>query len=204
MRTALYLRVSTAQQRPDLQADGLHGYAARAGLEIVAEYLDRAVSGRQEGRPQLQALMRAARQHEFACVLVWKFDRFARSVSHLLHALEEFNHLKIRFISVQDQVDTASPMGKAMFTIMGAMAELESSLISERVKAGMAAARARGKQLGRPGTPAQLVSRIEALAGTTGMSVRQIQEAIAGQVSRSVVGGIVKRVQAQSHISSPL
>jgi DNA invertase Pin-like site-specific DNA recombinase len=75
----------------------------------------------------------------------------------LLHALEEFNHLKIRFISVQDQVDTASPMGKAMFTIIGAMAELESSLISERVKAGMAAARARGTQLGRPATPAQLV-----------------------------------------------
>jgi DNA invertase Pin-like site-specific DNA recombinase len=70
MQTALYLRVSTAQQKPDLQVDGVHGYAARAGLEIVAEYLDRAVSGRQEGRPQLQALMRAARQHEFACVLV--------------------------------------------------------------------------------------------------------------------------------------
>ena len=148
--------------------DGVHGYAARAGLKIVAEYLDRAVSGRQEGRPQLQALMRAARQHEFACVLVWKFDRFARSVSHLLRALEEFNHLRIRFISVQDQVDTASPMGKAMFTIMGAMAELESSLISERVKAGMAAARARGKPLGRPATPAHLVARIEALAGDHG------------------------------------
>jgi DNA invertase Pin-like site-specific DNA recombinase len=197
MRTALYLRVSTAQQRPDLQADGLHGYAARAGLEIVAEYLDRAVSGRQEGRPQLQALMRAARQREFACVLVWKFDRFARSVSHLLCALEEFNHLRIRFISVQDQVDTASPMGKAMFTIIGAMAELESSLISERVRAGMAAARARGKPLGRPATPAPLVSRIEVLAGTTGMSVRQIQEALAGQVSRSVVGEIVKRMRGQ-------
>jgi DNA invertase Pin-like site-specific DNA recombinase len=204
MRTALYLRVSTAQQKSDLQADGLHGYAARAGLEIVAEYLDRAVSGRQEGRPQLQALMRAARQHEFACVLVWKFDRFARSVSHLLHALEEFNHLRIRFISVQDQVDTASPMGRAMFTIIGAMAELESSLISERVKAGMAAARARGKPLGRPATPAPLVSRIEVLAGTTGMSVRQIQEVLAGQVSRSVVGDIVKRVRAQSHTTSPL
>src|SRR5215510_6626707 len=204
MQTALYLRVSTAQQRPDLQVDGVHGYAARAGLEIVAEYLDRAVSGRQEGRPQLQALMRAARQHEFACVLVWKFDRFARSVSHLLRALEEFNHLRIRFMSVQDQVYTASPMGKAMFTIIGAMAELESSLISERVKAGMAAARARGKQLGRPGTPAQLVSRIEALAGTTGLSVRQIQEALAGQVSRSVVGAIVKRVRAPSHPCSLL
>ena len=204
MQTALYLRVSTAQQKPDLQADGVHGYAARAGLEIVAEYLDRAVSGRQEGRPQLQALMRAARQHEFACVVVWKFDRFARSVSHLLRALEEFNHLRIRFISVQDQVDTASPMGKAMFTIMGAMAELESSLISERVKAGMAAARARGKPLGRPATPAPLVSRIEALAGTTGLSVRQIQEALADQVSRSVVGAIVKRVRAPSHPSSLL
>jgi DNA invertase Pin-like site-specific DNA recombinase len=204
MQTALYLRVSTAQQKPDLQVDGVHGYAARAGLEIVAEYLDRAVSGRQEGRPQLQALMRAARQHEFACVVVWKFDRFARSVSHLLRALEEFNHLRIRFISVQDQVDTASPMGKAMFTIMGAMAELESSLISERVKAGMAAARARGKPLGRPATPAPLVSRIAALAGTTGLSVRQIQEALAGQVSRSVVGAIVKRVRAPSHPSSLL
>ncbi len=166
MRTALYLRVSTAQQKPDLQADGVHGYAARAGLEIVAEYLDRAVSGRQEGRPQLQALMRAARQHEFACVLVWKFDRFARSVSHLLRALEEFNHLRIRFISVQDQVDTASPMGKAMFTIIGAMAELESSLISERVKAGMAAARARGKSARTARRrPPHLVARIEALAG---------------------------------------
>jgi DNA invertase Pin-like site-specific DNA recombinase len=204
MRTALYLRVSTTQQKPDLQADGVYGYAARAGLEIVAEYLDRAVSGRQEGRPQLQALMRAARQHEFACVLVWKFDRFARSVSHLLHALEEFNHLRIRFMSVQDQVDTASPMGKAMFTIMGAMAELELSLISERVKAGMAAARARGKPLGRPATPAHLVTRIEALAGTTGLSVRQIQGALADRVSRSVVGDIVKRVWAPSHPSSLL
>ena len=204
MRTALYLRVSTAQQKPDLQVDGVHGYADRAGLEIVAEYLDRAVSGRQEGRPQLQALMRAARQHAFACVVVWKFDRFARSVSHLLRALEEFNHLRIRFISVQDQVDTASPMGRAMFTIIGAMAELESSLISERVKAGMAAARARGKPLGRPGTPAPLVSQIEALAGTTGLSVRQIQEALASQVSRSVVGAIVKRVRAPSHTTSLL
>ena len=95
-------------------------------------------------------------------------------------------------------------MGKAMFTIIGAMAELESSLISERVKAGMAAARERGKPLGRPGTPAPLVARIEALAGTTGLSVRQVQEALAGQVSRSVVGAIVKRVRASSQTSAPL
>ena len=76
--------------------------------------------------------MQVARSHGFDCVLVWKFDRFARSVAHLLKALDEFHHLGIRFISVQDQVDTESPMGKAMFTIIGAMAELESSLISER------------------------------------------------------------------------
>ena len=79
----------------------------------------------------------------------------------MLHTLAEFNHLRIRFMSVQDQVDTASPMGKPMFTIIGAMAELESSLISERVKAGMVAAKARGKRLGRPPTPPHLVARIE-------------------------------------------
>ncbi len=81
MRTALYMRVSTSQQKPDLQADGLRRYATRAELEIVGEYLDIAVSGRKEGRPQLQALMRAARRDDFHCVLVWKFDRFAPSCS---------------------------------------------------------------------------------------------------------------------------
>lgn len=198
MQTALYLRVSTAQQNTDLQADGLRAYAARAGLQIVAEYRDLAASGRMPGRPQLQALMRAARQHAFGCVLVWKFDRFARSVAHLLGALAEFQHLGIRFISVQDQVDTESPMGKAMFTMIGAIAELESALISERVKAGMAAARARGKPLGRPATRPALVGRIEGLAATTTLSIRQIHATVGGQVSRSVVGQIVKRVRASS------
>ena len=202
MQTALYLRVSTAHQRPNLQDDGLRAYAARAGLEIVATYVDHAVSGRQERRPQLQALMCAARRHAFACVLVWKFDRFARSVAHLLRALEEFDYLGIRFISVQDQVDTASPMGKAMFTIIGAMAELESSLSLEWVKAGMVAARARGKRLGRPATPAPLVARIEELAATTSLSIRQIHTALARCVSRSVVGVIVKRVRAQMRLAS--
>jgi len=136
-RTALYLRVSTADQKPDLQYDGLRGYAERAGLDVVQDYFDVAVSGRREGRPQLNALMTTARNREIDCVLVWKFDRFARSTRHLLTALEEFDHLGIRFVSVQDQVDTDSPMGRAMFTIIGAMAELESSLISERVTAGM-------------------------------------------------------------------
>src|SRR5712692_1067119 len=197
MRTALYLRVSTEHQKPDLQVDGMRRYTAHADLAIVSQYLDVALSGRKEGRPQLQALMRAARNHEFDCVLVWKFDRFARSVTHLLNALEEFDHLGIRFISVQDQIDTHSPMGRAMFTIIGAMAELESSLISERVKAGMEAARARGRPMGRPVTSTRYVAQVEELASSTDLSIRQIHEALKGRVSRSVIGDIVKRVRAR-------
>jgi DNA invertase Pin-like site-specific DNA recombinase len=195
-RTALYLRVSTAEQKPDLQQDGLRSYAARAGLDIVQAYCDVAVSGRREGRPQLNALMAAARNREIDCVLVWKFDRFARSARHLLIALEEFDHLGVRFVSVQDQIDTSSPMGRAMFTIIGAMAELESSLISERVTAGMRAAQARGRHLGRPATPQRVVSEIEALARSTDLSIRQIQKKIAGRASRGIVGEITKRARA--------
>jgi len=195
-RTALYLRVSTAEQKPDLQYDGLRGYAVRAGLDVVLDYCDVAISGRREGRPQLNALMTAARNHEIDCVLVWKFDRFARSTRHLLTALEEFDHLGVRFVSVQDQVDTESPMGRAMFTIIGAMAELESSLISERVTAGMRAAEARGRHLGRPPMARRIVGEIEKLASSTDLSIRQIQEKIAGKASRGVVGQIAKRVRA--------
>lgn len=194
-RTVIYMRVSTASQNPDLQKDALYAYAQRSDLNIYTEYLDIAVSGRKEGRPQLKALMKAARNHQFDCLLVWKFDRFARGVEHLLFALAEFNHLGIRFISVSDQVDTNSPMGKAMFTLIGAMAELESSLISERVKAGMAAAKARGKRLGRPKTPDDLVRKITDLAETTDLSINKIRERIDGKVSRAVVGQIVKRVR---------
>ena len=195
-RTALYLRVSTADQKPDLQYDGLRAYAARAGLNVLLDYCDTAVSGRREGRPRLNALMMAARNHEIDCVLVRKFDRFARSTRHLLTALEEFDHLGVRFISVQDQVDTESPMGRAMFTIIGAMAELESSLISERVTAGMKAAEVRGKHLGRPATQQRIIREIETLATSTNLSIRQIQSKIAGRVSRGIVGEVTKRARA--------
>jgi DNA invertase Pin-like site-specific DNA recombinase len=197
-RTALYLRVSTPDQKPDLQFDGLRDYATRAGLDIVQDYCDVGVSGRREGRPRLNALMAAARNHEIDCVLVWKFDRFARSTRHLLAALEEFNHLGVRFVSVQDQIDTDSPMGRAMFTIIGAMAELESSLISERVTAGMRSAQTRGKHLGRPAIPQRLIAEIESLATSTDLSIRQIQSKIAGRASRGLVGEITKRARNTS------
>jgi DNA invertase Pin-like site-specific DNA recombinase len=196
MRTALYLRVSTADQKPDLQYDGLRTYAAHASLEVVQDYCDVGVSGRREGRPQLSALMSAVRNHEIDCVLVWKFDRCARSTRHLLAALEEFNHLGVRFISVQDQADTDSPMGRAMFTIIGAMAELESSPISERMTAGMRAAETRGKHLGRPVTQQRIILEIETLATSTDLSIRQIQSKIAGRASRGIVGEVTKRARS--------
>ncbi len=194
-RVALYMRVSTIEQKPDLQINDLRAYAERAGLEIIDEYLDVAVSGKKQGRPQLDALMSGARNRAFDQVLVWKFDRFARSTKHLLSALEEFDHLGIGFVSFRDQIDTSSPMGRVMFTLIGAMAELESSLISERVTAGMKAAKAKGKYIGRPRTPQRTVARIEELAQTTQMSVRQIHREIGEEVGRSVVGNIVKEIR---------
>ncbi len=195
-KTALYMRVSTSDQNADLQSDSLRAYAKRAGLKVVKEYLDHGVSGKKSKRPQLDRLMKAARTHEFDCIVVWKFDRFARSTKHLLTALEEFNYLNIQFVSVQDQVDTTSPMGKAMFTLIGAMAELESSLIGERVAAGMQAAKQRGKSLGRPSTPESLVKEIERLAKTTQLSVRQIHQKIGQKASRGVVGEITKSARS--------
>ena len=198
IRTALYLRVSTPDQKPDLQYDGMRAYAERAGLQIVAGYCDVAVSGRRKGRPQLNALMGSVRNFEFDCVLVWKFDRFARSTRHLLIALEEFDHLGVRFIGVQDQIDTASPMGRAMFTIIAAMAELESSLISERVSAGMKAASVRGKHLGRPPLAPALVSEIRELAASTNLSIREIHKKIGKKASRgrTRVGEIAKQIRS--------
>jgi hypothetical protein len=146
--------------------------------------------------------MAAARNREIDCVLVWKFDRFARSTRHLLAALEEFNHLGVRFVGVQDQIDTDSPMGRAMFTIIGAMAELESSLISERVTAGMRAAQTRGKHLGRPPIPRRVISEIETLATSTDLSIRQIQGKIAGRAGRGRLVRLIER--AAKHAPEPM
>lgn len=126
----------------------------------------------------------------------WSGNSIASPAAHLLAALEEFDHLGVRFISVQDQIDTDSPMGRAMFTIIAAMAELESALISERVTAGMKAAEARGQRLGRPPVARPIVSEIETLAASTTLSIREIQKKIASKASRGVVGEITKRIRA--------
>src|SRR5262245_18437066 len=148
---ALYARVSTKQgQDPETQLGLLRVYASNRGLTVLAEYVDRGVSGAKDSRPKLDALMKDARAGKFDAVLVWKFDRFARSTRHLVSALEEFQTLGIHFISLTESIDTSTPMGRMIFTVLGAVAELERSLICERVASGLSRARKQGKQLGRP------------------------------------------------------
>ena len=148
-RVALYTRISTGEQRADLQLDELRELAAFRKWQIVGTYSD-TISGSRDKRPALDKLLRDARHGKFDVVLVWRFDRFARSTKFLLNCLEEFNELDLDFVSKMDNVDTSTSMGKMIFTILGSVAELERNTMIERVKAGMAAARRRGAVFGRP------------------------------------------------------
>ena len=152
MKIAVYARVSTSNtsQSPEMQIRELRGYAKRRGWAVLREYVDVGISGATEKRPELDKLLADAHLRRFDAVVCWRFDRFARSVSHLLRALETFKALGIEFVSLSEQVDTSTPTGKMVFTVLGAVAELERNLIAERVKAGLRNARAKGKTLGRP------------------------------------------------------
>jgi len=132
-----------------MQLRELREHCERRGWTIAGEYVDR-MTGTKDSRPDLDRLMADAHKRRFDVVIVWKFDRFARSVSHLLRALETFKALRIDFVSYSEQMDTATPAGKMVFTVLGAVAELERSLIAERVRAGLRNAKAKGKRLGRP------------------------------------------------------
>ena len=149
-RAALYARVSSPDQNPAMQSRELREYCKLRGWKIYDEYVDRRVCGAKDSRPQLDRLMSDAHRRRFDVVAVWRFDRAARSVSHLLRALETFRSLGIEFVSLSEQIDTTTPTGKMMFTVLGAVAELERSLIGERVRAGLRNAKAKGKRLGRP------------------------------------------------------
>ncbi len=151
-RAAIYARISTTNNGQDssMQTRELREYCERRGFRLMGEYVDEGISGAKDSRPELNKLMADAHHRRFDAVVVWRFDRFARSVSHLLRALEAFNALGIEFVSLSEQVDTSTPTGKMVFTVLGAVAELERCLIAERVKAGLRNARAKGKRLGRP------------------------------------------------------
>jgi len=148
-KVALYYRVSTADQSITLQQTDLRRYAEARGCEVYKEYSDEGVSGSKEKRPALNRLMDDARKRRFDAVAVWRFDRFARSTQHLVKALEEFKHLSIDFVSFNGSLDTGSPAGKLMFTVIAAMAAFERDILIERVTAGVRQAIAKRKSWGR-------------------------------------------------------
>jgi DNA invertase Pin-like site-specific DNA recombinase len=151
MRVAIYARVSTVNngQSPEMQLNELREYCQRRGWKISGEYVDLGISGSKDSRPELNKLMADAHKRRFDIVIVWKFDRFARSVSHLLRALETFRSLGVEFCSFSEQVDTSTPTGKMVFTVLASVAELERSLIVERVRAGVRNAKAKRKAVGK-------------------------------------------------------
>ena len=149
-RVAIYARVSTRDQNCELQLADLEAMATARGFEVAGRYVDQGISGAKERRPELDKLMADASRGKFQTVAVWKFDRFARSLKHLIVSLEEFRALGVDFISYREAVDTSTPAGKMLFSVIGAMAEFERELIRERVAAGLANARAKGVRLGRP------------------------------------------------------
>jgi DNA invertase Pin-like site-specific DNA recombinase len=190
MKAAIYARVSTANngQDPTMQTRELREYCERRGWTVAGEYVDIGISGTKEKRPELDRLLGEAHRRRFDAVVVWRFDRFARSVSHLLRALETFKSLGIEFVSLSEQVDTSTPTGKMVFTVLGAVAELERSLIVERVRAGLRNAKAKGKSLGRPRVAVD-AARIAALR-SQGMSWARIGEELGlgeGTVRRTAV-----------------
>lgn len=172
--------------------------AAQRGYEIVAEYSD-TITGTKGKRPGLDQLMSDARRGRFNVVLVWAFDRMARSVKHFLEVLDEFNRLNIGFISFRENVDTDSALGRVMIIIIAAFSELERSLIVERVRAGMRRARLEGRQIGRARLDIDREQVVEDRRG--GMSLTQVAKR--HSISRASVCRLMKEASGSAHLAVP-
>jgi DNA invertase Pin-like site-specific DNA recombinase len=177
-RASLYMRVSTVDQHPETQLFDLRQMAAQRGYEIVAEYTDN-ISGAKAKRPGLDQMMADARRGKFDVVLVWASDRIARSVKHFLDVLDELNRIGVEYVSFREQIDTGGPLGRAIVVIIGAIAELERSLIIERVRAGMRRARLEGTRIGRQ--PLTLDQEAIQRDRCQGKSIRQSPRATASR-----------------------
>jgi DNA invertase Pin-like site-specific DNA recombinase len=191
MRAAIYCRVSTLDQNTQTQLLDLQQLASQRGFEVVKTFTDHGISGTKSRRPGLDELLYSARRHEFDVVLVWAADRLARSVKHFVDILAELDHLKIGFISYREQIDTGGPLGKAIMTIVAAIAELERSLIVERVKAGLRRARLEGRHIGRK--PLDLDTAAIIGDRAKGMSFRQVAKV--HQISSATVRRILRAHQ---------
>jgi DNA invertase Pin-like site-specific DNA recombinase len=196
-RAVIYTRVSTIDQHPETQLYDLREMAKQRGYEIVAEYSDK-ISGAKQKRPGLDQLMADARRHKFDTVLVWAFDRMARSVRHFLEILDELNHLSIEFVSFRENIDTGGPLGRAMVVIVGAIAELERNLIVERVRAGMRRAKLEGRQIGR--SPLKIDREQVVHDRRAGMSLTEVAKK--HRVSRATVCRLMNELSAISQKST--
>jgi len=198
-RAVLYTRVSSVDQNPETQLCDLRPLAAARGYEIIGEYTD-TISGSKAKRPGLDQLMADARRGRFDVVLVWAFDRMARSVKHFLEILDDLNHLNVEFVSFRENIDTGGPLGRAMVIIVGAIAELERSLIVERVKAGMRRAKLEGRQIGR----ARLdVDREQVVCDRrSGMSLTQVAKR--HNISRASVCRLMKEANSDCNLATAI
>ena len=187
MRAALYLRVSSVDQHPETQLLDLRQMAAQRGFAVVQEYTDR-ISGAKARRPGLDQLMADARRGKFDVILIWAFDRLARSVVHFLQVLDELTRLGIEFISFRENIDTGGPLGRAILVIVAAISELERSLIAERVRSGMRRARLEGRHIGRQ--PLELDREAILQERRRGLSLRRIAQA--HSVSRTTVHRVLR------------
>jgi DNA invertase Pin-like site-specific DNA recombinase len=169
---ALYARTSTHDQNPGMQVDELRRVAGQRGWQVVGEYVDAGHSGAKDRRPELDRMMSDVQRGKIDMVLVWKFDRFARSVRHLVSALDDFRARNVDFASLHDGIDTSTPVGRFTFHVVSAVAELEREMIRERTRCGIAAARRRGSRIGRPQARVDVLRAKTLLAG--GQSLRQV------------------------------
>src|SRR6185312_4590495 len=172
MRAAIYCRVSTLDQNPQTQLLDLQQLASQRGFDVIQVYTDHGISGTRQRRPGLDAMLADARRGKFDVVLCWACDRVARSVKHFLEVLEELNRLNVQFVSFREAIDTQGPLGRAVVVIISVVAELERSLIVERVKAGMRRARLEGRHIGRK--PLELDAALISGDRARGQSLRQI------------------------------
>jgi DNA invertase Pin-like site-specific DNA recombinase len=196
---AIYARVSTLEQNCEVQLQDLRRFAGQR-FALYREYIAVGVSGAQRNRPELGLFMKDARKRLFDVVLVWKFDRFARSLKHLIESLDDFSSLGIDFVSYTEGVDTTTPSGQLLFHIVGAVAQFERDLIAERVRAGPAHARAMGKHIGRP----RAAVDVDAVRGlrSRGESLRNIAKTLGipvSRVRRALVSRETRQPNNESH-----
>jgi DNA invertase Pin-like site-specific DNA recombinase len=195
-RAAIYLRVSTVDQHPETQGIELRQFAKQRGFEIVHEYVDHGVSGTKVRRPALDQLLRDANRHKFDAVLVWSSDRLARSTKHFLQVLDDLSELGIQFLSQREAIDTEGPLGRAIIVIISAIAELERSLIVERVRAGMRRAKLEGRRIGR--TPLDIDHAALVRDRLSGLSLTVVAKKYG--LSRASVVRFVR--ESQAHLES--